>query len=420
MTARLLNSRPVRLWLLIVAAGALALVVVTGGSSGLASAASNKAPITIGISVSLSGDFSADGQAFEAGYQLWARDVNRAGGLLGRQVKLDFVSDASSPAQVVTNYQKLISGDHVQLVFGPFSTILTAVAGRVAARYGYTFPFGAAAGPTVFGQGLHNLFLVSTPPEQSLDPVAQFLAGLPKSRRPTTVAYASSQDPFTRIQIPNAQKLIARAGLKTVYSTYFPAEVTDFSAIATAVAASHAQVVVIGSNDVPTVASFVQTFVQQHYSPKLLVATAGPDQGDAFVKAVGAANTDGILVPGGWYSGYQNASSEKMVHEYLALHGGTPAQISNDVAEAYAVGEVMAQAVQATHSIDNKTLTAYLNSGVTLHSVQGPVHFNSVGENTTGANLDFQWQKGHYVQVLPPGKSNGSVPIEYPKPNWGS
>jgi branched-chain amino acid transport system substrate-binding protein len=67
------------------------------------------APVTIGISLSLSGDFSADGQAYQQGYELWADSVNATGGLLGHKVKLDIVSDASSPTQVVTNYQDLIS-----------------------------------------------------------------------------------------------------------------------------------------------------------------------------------------------------------------------------------------------------------------------------------------------------------------------
>ena len=40
-------------------------------------------PVTIGASLSLSGDFSADGQAFQRGYELWAADQNRKGGLLG-------------------------------------------------------------------------------------------------------------------------------------------------------------------------------------------------------------------------------------------------------------------------------------------------------------------------------------------------
>src|SRR5207244_12514691 len=82
-------------------------------------------PIKIGISLSLSGDFSADGKAFEQGYQLWADTVNKNGGILGRQVQLDILSDASSTMKLVLNYQKFITVNHDDLVLGPFSTLLT-------------------------------------------------------------------------------------------------------------------------------------------------------------------------------------------------------------------------------------------------------------------------------------------------------
>ena len=59
----------------------------------------------IGASLSLTGDFSADGINYEHGYELWASDVNAKGGILGRQVVLKILNDNSSPAQVVTNYR---------------------------------------------------------------------------------------------------------------------------------------------------------------------------------------------------------------------------------------------------------------------------------------------------------------------------
>jgi branched-chain amino acid transport system substrate-binding protein len=58
---------------------------------------------------------------------------------------MKILSDASSPAQVVSNYQKLIGSDKVPLVFGPFSTLLTLPSALVAARYGYAFVEGVAA-----------------------------------------------------------------------------------------------------------------------------------------------------------------------------------------------------------------------------------------------------------------------------------
>jgi branched-chain amino acid transport system substrate-binding protein len=407
-------------------AGSLALAAVaavaacgssSSSSSSTAGATASKSPITIGVSLSLSGDFASDGQAFERGYKLWAADQNARGGLLGHPVQLKILSDASSPAQVVTNYQKLIGSDKVALVFGPFSTLLTLPSARVASRYGYAFVEGAGGGPTVFGSGLKNVFDVSIPVKDNLVTFAQWVASLPASERPKTAAYATVNDPFTQPQIAPAQQILQGAGVKTVSSRVFPAEVADYTPIATQIASSKADVAVLGSVDVPTVSAFVHAFIQQHYNPKVFIATSGPDQGAAFIKAVGKGNQNGIMVPNGWYGGFQKADSQQMVKEYVAKYGGTPSDINADVAEAYSVGQVIAQAVAANHSLDNQKIISYLHSGVTLDSVQGPVKFDSLGENLAQKTLTFQWQKAVLEQTLPT-TATGSKPPQFPKSAW--
>jgi branched-chain amino acid transport system substrate-binding protein len=390
----------------------------SGSSSGSGSSSSSGgAPITIGTSLSLSGDFSADGQAFERGYQLWAADQNKAGGLLGHQIKLDVLSDSSSPAQVVSNYQKLIGSNKDALVFGPFSSLLTVPAARIAARYGYAFVEGAGGAPTVFGAGLHNVFDVSIPVKDNLVTFAQWVASLPPAKRPKTAAYATVNDPFTQPQLPVAQKILEAAGVKTVLNKVFPAEVTDYTAIAGQVATTHADVFLLGSVDVPTVSAFTHVFIQQHYQPKAFIATAGPDQGAQFVKAVGPGNENGIFVPNGWFGGFKKADSQQMVKAYIAKYGGTPSDVNADVAEAYSVGQVLGQAVQATKGFDQAKITQYLKSGVTLNSVQGPVKFDPLGENTAQKTLTFQWQNGTLVQSIPTSTPGASPPL-YPKPAW--
>jgi branched-chain amino acid transport system substrate-binding protein len=300
---------------------------------------------------------------------------------------------------------------------GPFSTLLTLPSARVAARYGYAFIEGAGGGPAVFGTGLHNVFDVSVPIKNNLVTFAQWVASLPASQRPKSAAYATVNDPFTQPQIPLAQSIMQGAGVKTLSSTVFPAEVTDFTPIASKLAGEKADVVVLGSVDVPTVSAFVHAFIQQHYNPKIFIATAGPDQGAAFVKAVGKGNENGIFVPNGWYPGFQKADSQQMIKEYIAKYGGSASDVNADVAEAYSVGQVFAQAVQATHGFDQAKIISYLHSGVTLDSVQGPVKFDSLGENTAQKTLTFQWQSGTLVQSLPTSTS-GSKPPLFPKPNW--
>ena len=388
------------------------------------SSGNSTAPITIGASLSLTGDFSADGQAFEKGYELWEKDVNAHGGLLGRQVKLVILNDNSDPNQVVTNYQTLMGSDHVDLTFGPFSSLLTAPASTVAARYGMAFVEGAGGAPSVFdtpsNQADHNVFDVSLPIADELVPFVNWIASLPPNQRPKTAAYPMAQDPFADPPVQLAQTLLSKLGVKTVYNQApSPRRLRTTRPRPTRWPATGADLVVLGSTDVPTVAAFMQAFEQQHYTPKMFIAAAGPDQGASFTSAVGVGNADGMMVPDGWYPGYANAASQNMVKEYVAEYGGSPSGVNADVAEAYSVGQVMAQAVTATGGTDNAKIISYLHSGVTLNSVQGPVKFDALGENGAAAAFVFQWQKNNFNQVLPVGGPR-SKPIIATKPAWTS
>ena len=394
-------------------------------TTGSSSSPSTKAPITVGASLSLTGDFSADGQAFQRGYKLWASDVNSHGGLLGRQVTLTILNDNSSPTQAQTNYQTLFAQDKVDLAFGPFSSLLTTPSASVAARYNYALIEGAGGAPSVFESpanvSAHNVFDVSLPIEDEMIPFVNWVASLPPSQRPKTAAYPMADDPFADPPVQLAQQKLQALGVKTVYSKIFPAEVASYKPAADQVAATGAQAVVLGSTDVPTVAAFMQAFEQQHYNPKMFISAAGPDQGAAFTSAVGKGNATGMMVPNGWYPGYANPASQAMVQAYVAKYGGSPSDVNADVAEAYSVGQVAAQAVTSTGGTDNAKIITYLHSGVTIATVQGPVKFDSLGKNSAAAAFTFQWQDSGttFKQVLPLAAA-GSVAIINPKPNWTS
>jgi branched-chain amino acid transport system substrate-binding protein len=384
----------------------------TTGSGG--SGNGNKAPIKIGISLSLSGDFSSDGEGFQQGYQLWADYINQHGGLLGRQVQLDIVSDASSPQQVATNYQKLITVDKVDLIFGPFSSLLTKPASVVANRYGFAMVEGAGGAPSVFDRGLDNIFDVSLPVVKNLDTVAGLISSMPASQRPLTVAYATEDDPFTQPQVDRVKGLLEAAGLKTVYYKVYPAETTDYAPIALGIINSKADVVIAGTH-FQDITAFIRQFRQQNYVPKMLIATAGPDQGSQFSNEIGAANTQAIMVPNGWYPKLNAFQNDTFVNAYVAKYGGSPDLISIDAAEGFAVGQVVAQAVTQNQSLDQHKLIATLHSG-TFQSCQGPVKFDSTGQNTAAVAYLFQWQN-NALQVVYPASAATSQ-LVYPKPAW--
>ncbi len=413
---------------LLTAAGAVTALTLAACGSGNASTTTSTtsdhaAPITVGISLPLTGPFSADGLASEHGYQLWATDVNTNGGLLGHPVRLKIVDDKSDPNVTTRQYRQLITQDHVNFTLAPFSSLLTVPAGQVTEKYHYILPAGSAGAPAVYG--LHDPYMLSTnvPVQIQMVPFAQWVLSLPPSQRPKTAAYPMVADPFADPPVQKAASLLSAGGVKTVYYSHKPvtanANDANLVPIAHAVAAAHPDLVVLGTVDVPSLLTFIRTFQQDHFTPKIMIASSGPDQGTEFLHHVGPGPAEAIMVPDGWYGGMQNALSHVMVQDYIAKFGGTTSGINADVAEAYSAGEVLAAGVEGTHSLNNPTINAYLHSHV-VQTVVGPQKFSPSGENTLALHqaFIFQWQNSQFVQVLPTTAA-GSVKPEVIKPaNW--
>jgi branched-chain amino acid transport system substrate-binding protein len=399
----------------ILTVSALGLTACGSSSGGTGGTAQAGTPITIGVSVSLTGDFSGDGKALVQGYDLWAQDENAKGGLLGHKVTMKYVDDASSAQQVVTNYQNLITQDKVALVFGPFSSLLTIPASTVTNRFGYAFPEPAGGGPSVFTRGIGSLFFVQPAAvEDNLVSFTQWVLSLPASQRPATAAYATEDDPFTQPQVDRARALLEAAGVKTLSTKVYPAEATDWTPLAQQVISANADVVILGTQE-PDGVAFIKAFQQQHYNPKALIETAGPDQGADFSGKVGVANTAGVMVPAGWYASAKTSGNAKFVTEFTAKYGGAPGDISGDAAEAYSVGQVVDQAATKANSIANSALITALHNG-TYQTLQGPMAFDATGK-PNGATFLVQWQNGTPVPVYPAAAAIAQ-PL-YPKPNFG-
>jgi branched-chain amino acid transport system substrate-binding protein len=394
----------------------LGLTACGSGSSSSGGAAANTSPLVIGASISLTGDFADPGKAVQRGYQLWAEEINKKGGLLGRQVSFKIVDDTSSPDQVLTNYQNLITKDKVDLVFGPFSSLLTIPASQVAARYKYAFIEPAGGGPAVFDQKLNNLFFVQPAPVvKSGDVFADWILSLPAAQRPATAAYPELDDPFSAPIAENIRTRFEAAGIKTVYQQVYKPETLDFGQIVGAVAAANPDVVVAGTQSADAY-GMVKSMVQLKFNPKFLFMSNGANSPLEFPSKVGATNVNGVTSAGDWFPGSTAAGSPEFEKAYIAKYGGTADQIDNSSAEAFAAGQVLEDVANKTGKIDNATIVSTLHSG-SWPTVLGNLAWDAVGQ-PTGNFVLIQWVGGKLLPVFPADRAKTS-PV-FPKPNWGS
>jgi branched-chain amino acid transport system substrate-binding protein len=412
-----IRSNRLRHWTVATAAVGAGLLLAGCASSSSAGAGAPKSgsPIVIGASISLTGDFSDSGTAVEKGYKLWASQVNATGGLLGHKVEFKIVDDASSPTQVITNYQTLINKDHVNLVLGPFSSLLTVPASQVAKRYGYAFLEPAGGGPTVFAQKLGNLFFVQpAPTTQSGDVFAHFILSLPAADRPKTAAYAELNDPFSAPIAENIRHRFEAAGIKTVYKKVYGAETQDLTPVMAGVAAAKPDVIVGGTQSDDAYAQ-VNALVKLKYNPKFYFQANGPNDPLNFPKKVGVNNTAGMMSAGDWYPGSKASGSASFTAAYIKMYGGTAQTIDPTSAEAYACGQLLQEVAKKKGNVNNATLISTLHSG-TWPTLLGNLSWNSFGAPSGTFNL-VQWQGGKLLPVYPAGVSQAK-PL-FPKPNWG-
>src|SRR5580704_15814863 len=398
--------------LTVTAAAALTACGSAGSGSGTGSASS--APITIGMSLPMTGPVADVSKSGYQGYELWASQVIAAGGLLGRQVKLDMLDDGFDPNQTAADFTRLISQDHVNLLLGTFSSLLNAPASAIAARQGmlYVEPSGGAA--TLFTRGFTDLFFAQPGTTTSLpDQFVAWIASLPASQRPSTAAYVTQDDPSASPAVAVFKTRLQALGVKTVYYQVYDPSTTNFDSIAAAIAHTQPQMIIQGAV-ADDGAQFVRSLQKLSYNPKILFQTNAPTD-EAYPSAIGGAgNANGVFTAQSWSATATYPGNQGFVQAYTKMFGAPPTE---DAANSYTAGQVLAAAVKAVGRLDQAALATWLH-GHTVATIVGPLKWDAEGD-PEGTLLLSQWQRGT-LQVVAPGSAATTKTVLLTKPAWGS
>ena len=100
------------------------------------SVASAADPIKIGVVTPLSGTYAGIGQQVRWGLDLAAKEVNAAGGIMGRQVELIFEDEEANPSVAVQKAEKLFEVQKVDFLTGTVNSGSTLAVGQTAERAG--------------------------------------------------------------------------------------------------------------------------------------------------------------------------------------------------------------------------------------------------------------------------------------------
>lgn len=371
-------------------------------------------PLVIGISLPLTGDFSQPGGAAKKGYEVWADMVNAGGGILGRQVELKILDDASSQEQVVTDYNRLINEDKVPLILGTFSSLLNFPASTVAENNQMVLVAPAGGSPKIFEPEPKYYFFAqqATAPRQA-EPLVNYIKSLPESERPKTAAYVTQDDPFAAPVIANLQKLLEAEGIETTYSEIYPPETTNFQPFASAIAAKKPDIIAQGAVFEDGV-NLAKGLIQIGYSPKMMFQTSAPSNGKQYSDAIGLANTEGIFYAVSWSEKSPTPLNAEFVAKYQEKFGEGLVP-EEDAADAFAAAQVLQAAVEGTGGTDNPAMADWLRANE-VQTILGPLTWDEIGR-PQGDFLLAQWQSGE-VNIVAPSIAATADKVIFPKPGW--
>ena len=139
---------------------------------------SSKHEILIGLSISLTGRFSLQGQQALNGIRLWKSYINAQGGItIGAEerqpVRLVYYDDQSRVRRAQQNVLRLLNEHRVAIFLGPYSSALTMAVAPIAEEHKKVLWNHGGASDEICNCGLR--YLVSTG-----SPASDYLRGLPQ------------------------------------------------------------------------------------------------------------------------------------------------------------------------------------------------------------------------------------------------
>ena len=194
--------------------------VISGASNALAQT------VKIGWLSSLTGPLSSAAIAENQGVQLAVEEINKSGGILGRQIELLTRDTAGDPTKAVNFAQQLAFSDKVQFVIGPVNSGEALATTPILARAGVPNVVIGALDELVDATKYPRAFRAINTNLQWISTANNYATGTLKK---TKVAIIADTSGYGTASARSAEQLLDKAGIKPVYVVLVDANKTDLS-----------------------------------------------------------------------------------------------------------------------------------------------------------------------------------------------
>ncbi|MCU4924577.1 amino acid ABC transporter substrate-binding protein [Halobacteria archaeon AArc-dxtr1] len=373
--------------------------------------------ITLGGSMSLSGDLSDLGRLYADAYELTIERINNAGGVEagdGTTYELELVlrDDQSDSSRSEAIYQSLVEQEGIDYLVGPYSSGITLPASDVAASAERPMVAGGGASSQIFERD--NEWIFSLVPTADTDATTNIEMAVAQPDQPSSAAILVKGDPFNQDVAEGARGNLQSAGVDIVVDETIPDEATDVSAYLALVEDTNADVLFLcGYQDDAVIAA--EQLASETVDVDMVWAPGG-SLTDSF-RAQTGENGDYWYGPSPWATTVDSAddvfgSTSEFLSAIENEYGYEPSYHS---AAASAVVQTFQRAFIAVAELSPETVRDAIRE-IQFESLYGSVQFNEDGTIPRGMVV-YQWQPDTGKQLVWPEQVSEADPL-YPAPAW--
>jgi branched-chain amino acid transport system substrate-binding protein len=370
---------------------ALGIAMVTAGTAA--------AQVKFGVGGPITGPSAATGAQMKNGVDQAAADINAAGGILGQKITVSYGDDASDPKQGVSVANKF-AADGVKFVIGHYNSGVSIPSSEVYQENGILQITPASTNPTVTERKMWNIFRVCGRDDQQGQVAGEYIVKHFKGKK---IAIVHDKTTYGKGLADETRKTMAKGGMKDVLYEGINTGEKDFSALASKIKQSGADLIYWGG--LYTEGGLI---VRQMRDQGVKAPLMGGDgiTSDEFA-SVGGPGVEGTLMTYG-PDPRNKPDAKKVVEEFRAKKFEPEAY----TLYSYAGVQIIKQAAEAAKSLDPKKVAEKMHSGMQFKTVLGDISYDKKGDITKLDYVMYVWKKdpsGKITYVECPGSDCSKV-----------
>jgi branched-chain amino acid transport system substrate-binding protein len=277
-------------------------------------------PIKIGVVTPLSGTYTPIGQQVRWGLELATKEVNAAGGIMGRQIELIFEDEEANPSVAVQKAEKLFEVRKVDFLTGTVNSGSTLAVGQTAERAGKLIATTVSFADSITTDKCSpNVFRVNARAGQQSVALAAWVA---KQKPKAKVFFLGPDYEMGRSTVATFKKTVEALGAESVGEVFAPLDSKDYTQYFGQLRQAKPEVLYtsVAGNDTVRLMTQMQDF---GLAKNLLIVGASGTVTSQNIAAIGAA-AEGFGTGVGYSTQIDSAENKKFVETFKAANKADP------------------------------------------------------------------------------------------------